>query len=120
MHNLSMMQALSIWEELVEALHDKNGFGGNTAEIYIYRLMPYVPLLTGSEISEQSKLDACRQANESLVALIQHFETTHDGTSIQIVLECDEEKPAVDWIFDLLRNPKASMGHRVHLRVRRR
>jgi hypothetical protein len=126
MHNLSMTQALGIWEELVSAYHGKNGFGADTAEIYIYRLMPHVPVLPGSELSKQSMLDAHRRANESLVALIRHFETEHDGTTIKIVLGrnaagLDEELPAADWILGLLlRDPKACLDHRVHLRVRMR
>jgi len=40
---MSMVQALSVWMELEDALHGENGYGGDTAEIYIYRFMAYRP-----------------------------------------------------------------------------
>lgn len=49
MHNISMVQALDIWSELWQAYFGKNGFGGNTAEIYAYTLMPDSPSRNNSQ-----------------------------------------------------------------------
>ena len=43
MDNISMNQALSIWSDLWQAYYGKHGYGGDIAEIYAYRLMPYSP-----------------------------------------------------------------------------
>jgi len=126
MHNLSMMQALSIWGELVEARLGENGFGGHTAEIYIYRLMPYVSAWPkGSSLEEEHKVDACRQANRSLIALIERFEAEHESFSVKIVLArrddgSHDEEPAAAWITQILVDPKAYLDHRVHLKVCKR
>ena len=44
LNSISINQALDLWSELEQAYYDNNGFGGNVAEIYAYRLMPYSPL----------------------------------------------------------------------------
>lgn len=40
---LSMLQALGIWDDLLEAYHGVNRYGGDTAEIYGYRLSERCP-----------------------------------------------------------------------------
>lgn len=56
MHNVSMIQALSVWSELEQAYYGDNGFGGDTAEIYAYRLARQTPHVT-SEQSTSLKRD---------------------------------------------------------------
>src|SRR5262249_25383349 len=72
MHNLSMAQALLIWSELMDAYHGKNGFGGDTAEIYMYRLMPYDPALVHDPTADHN--GTVDQANRSLCSLLLFFE----------------------------------------------
>lgn len=48
MHRLSLVQALSLWSDLDDAYYGKSGFGGEVAEIYAYRLMPYAPMVAES------------------------------------------------------------------------
>ena len=43
MENISMVQALDIWSELWKAYYGDNGYGGNEAEIYLYRVSPESP-----------------------------------------------------------------------------
>src|SRR5512141_430888 len=43
MHRLSLQTILELWSELEQALHGTNGFGGHTAEIYVYRDLPNTP-----------------------------------------------------------------------------
>lgn len=35
---IAPLELLSLWEDLLEAEHGTNGFGGDTAEIYAYRM----------------------------------------------------------------------------------
>jgi len=44
MHRLSIVQALSLWMSLEDALHGRANYGGDVAEIYVYRLMSSKPL----------------------------------------------------------------------------
>ena len=80
MHRLSMVQALSIWSELEAAYYGKNGFGGDTAEIYMYRLMSRCPRAEDGRRQEnppglirEGLEEQTRDANESLYALLKHF-----------------------------------------------
>ena len=43
MHNLSLTQALGLWGDLVEAYHGVNPYGGDVAELYLYRFMRDCP-----------------------------------------------------------------------------
>lgn len=123
MHNLSMAQALGIWEELVTAYHQKHGFGTDTAEIYIYRLMPNVPQLPANT-PDESLIQAYRQACRSLVALIKHFESTHNEgaahshISIRVVLDGGSTSAAATWIEALL-DRDSYLNHRIQLQVKK-
>src|SRR5271168_2332059 len=41
--NISVPQALDVYDDLVKAYYGENGYGGNVAEIYCYRLLPRNP-----------------------------------------------------------------------------
>lgn len=113
MHNLSMTQALSLWSDLETARLGKNGFGRDTAEIYLYRLMPYSPLLDVSKIDEPDSLtgaetrDAFIRANASLRHLLEHFGRTYEK-EIRVLVEGREFGP---WLAREL------YTHRVHVRI---
>lgn len=51
MTHLSIDRILWLWSELEDAWHGCNGFGGDTAEIYVYRFLPYCP--TGEPDDEE-------------------------------------------------------------------
>jgi hypothetical protein len=108
MHNLSMAQALSIWT----AYHGKNAFGGDTAEIYIYKLMPYEPLVASvvgvlheSPTAREASAWAYDRANTSLHALLTHFSKTRDAR-----VEVDGHELG-EWLKG------ARFDHRVRVRV---
>lgn len=112
MHNLSMTQALSIWSELEAAYYGKNGFGTDTAEIYIYRAMPYDPtvaalagVLHESERARSIAADTYDRANESLCALFTHF-AKERGAHIEV-----EGRELGEWLKG------ARFIHRVHVKV---
>jgi hypothetical protein len=78
-----MNQALSIWSELWQAYYGKNGYGGDTAEIYAYRVMPYEPVVAGANMKDfretetfkRSSRAAYAKATNSLVNLLIKFES---------------------------------------------
>lgn len=115
MHNLSMVQALSIWSDLESAFFGKNGFGGDTAEIYIYRAQRYTPSLSGADpanvmaydfsISANNVREAYDNANEALCLLFQHFAETREA-----YIEVDG-RALGDWL------KTARYTHRIHVRV---
>lgn len=98
MHNLSMVQALWIWSELEDARHGTNGYGGDTAEIYLYRLG--LRLLA----TDPSPKDI-ETANTSLYNLLDHF-------SKENVVRVEVDGRALgEWV------KTTGNKHRVHVRV---
>lgn len=70
-------ETVLIWEELVEAKHGVNGFGGSTAEIYAYRLMKHCPLLFHDKMREQAQREAGFSARLSLLTILESFRSRH-------------------------------------------
>jgi hypothetical protein len=121
MHNISMTQALSLWTDLEKAYHGTNSFGGDTAEIYIYRLMPRSPLaesalnkgkeILGFGMAEQEAKEVIRRANTSLFNLLAYFQEVHSDsrTFVKITLGDQELGP---WLKE------AGLQHRVHVQIK--
>ena len=100
MNNISMNQALSIWDELWHAYYCNNGYGSDIAEIYAYRLMAYRPTLN----SIPDKVSVVRAQN-SLYALLSKF--AHDN-------DCEIEvdgKSLHDWMEEEV------FDHRCHVKI---
>jgi hypothetical protein len=55
---MSVRQILSVWSDLVDAYYGKNGYGGDTAEIYAYRLLRDNPTRYLAVDGTQTKNDA--------------------------------------------------------------
>lgn len=115
MQNLGLNQILWLWSELEAAFYGKNGFGGDTAEIYIYRLMGNVPNVFGDERDEalaqlsargESIREAYDRANASLYAVLAHFAETREA-----LIEIDGRELG-DWL------KTERFTHRVHVRVK--
>lgn len=109
--NASPFQIMGLWEDLLDAEHGRNGYGGYTAEIYISRFMQHSTTVTldrirGGELSDGAR-DDYREAGRAIHALCRLFEERR-GVVIKM-----EEGPlddlAGDHVFD----------HRVHLTVER-
>lgn len=75
--SISQFQLLDLWEELLSTMQGTNGFGGDTCEIYIYRLMPHTPTAAAMPDSELSD-PAYVLANHALVDVCEMFETKHN------------------------------------------
>jgi hypothetical protein len=120
MHTLSTVQALSIWTDLEQALRGEHAFGGDVAEIYIYRLLPAEAFRPGGMrvdvVSDKLVLDA---ANESFHDLLLHFQTTRHA-SIDIQVWDGPVRRASNGRFKELGAWLRSHGerHRFHVRVR--
>ena len=126
MHRLSIVQALSLWSDLEDAYHGKHGYGGDVAEIYVYRLMPRCPLaetyIEGGQQAPSSTLtgetgrEAIRDANEAFHNLLAHFAKRREAN-----IEVEEYKDG-KWVFsefgEFLKT--FNEGHRWHVRVRPR
>lgn len=102
--SVSVLQALTLWEELSSALYGDNRYAGDVAEVYVFRLMPHSP--TAVRPMSDTGLDAYRTGCRCLHALCRLFETRNeavvtfeDGSSIDALLDDEPET------------------HRVHLKV---
>ena len=81
MLHLSIAQALSVWTDLELALAGRHGFGGHTAEIYLYRLMPYDPAAhtaLPSARRDEAETAMNRMATENLCELVEYFIQTRE------------------------------------------
>lgn len=115
MHNLSMRQALSLWSEFESAFRGDNGYSGDTAEIYAYRLMPHttacVDVLRGSgsgrTMSHEIATEVWDDAKRSLVALLAFFKEQYPKAEIEI----DGYKNLDNWCITEVFN------HRCHVRI---
>lgn len=107
--NASPLQIMGLWEDLMDAEHGRNGYGGCTAEIYVSRFMGHSSTVTldrmrGGELSDGAR-DNYREAARTLHALCRLFEERRG-----VVIEMEEgplDDLAGDRVFD----------HRVHLTV---
>lgn len=111
-----MEQALGIWSELESAYYGKNGFGGDVAELYLYRFMSYCPsvahtpgsprdLIEETGIIADMAREAYDKANEALHDILLHFAETRTA---KILVDDQELGP---WL------KKARLQHRVHVKV---
>jgi hypothetical protein len=83
--DLTIRQALDVWSDLEAAYYGKNKFGGDTAEIYAYRLQQRNPTaeasMTGfvkSGFFKESVSEQARLAGRNLLALLALFKKTHE------------------------------------------
>lgn len=120
MHNLSVTQAVTVWSEFEQALHGTNGFGGNTAEIYAYSVMPHTPTHTAAiESGSNTGLafncaeDSWLGAANSLYALLKFFVERHGGEE-KIEAIIDGVTP------DKWHNTIGHFNHRAHVTITRR
>jgi hypothetical protein len=74
MIRLSQMQLICLWSELEQAYYGDNKYGGDTAEIYAYTVMPFSPIFMHPDPAFMDrKQEYYQQAAESLVAVVALF-----------------------------------------------
>lgn len=103
MINLSMAEACRLYGELVEAYHGINGFGGNTAELYLYR---FGYSLTDKSLLPSTDAADLARANESLYNLIAFFLKKYDRAVVTV-----NDRSFGEWV------KTAGFNHRVHVHV---
>jgi hypothetical protein len=121
MNNLSMVQALDVWMELEDARQGMNGYGGDVAELYLYRFMAHCPMVARAKpeaietdtITGETMREMYDRANESMHNLFRHFAKER---SCRIEVEAHE---GGEWVFRELGEwlKKARFTHRVHVKV---
>ncbi len=104
MYNISITQALAIWSELWRAYHGENGYGGDTAEIYAFTLMPHTPTLEAPGFKE-TKQEVGLQTAKSLYTLLVKFQK-EQKCKIEI-----DGKPLGKWFTQI------AFLHRCHVKV---
>lgn len=108
LHSLALPEAMTLWGELVEALHGVNGFGSDTAELYAYRFGHYSPLSVNASTNdryEEGRANA-RVLFDLLTAFADHY-------------RCHIEVNGRE-LGDWLTSPQSQFNHRVHVRVWRK
>lgn len=108
---ISILQALDVWSDLEQAYYGDNKYGGDTAEIYAYRLMQHSPAATifDGEIAERHRSEVALNAASALVELCLLFQRER---------ECEIEIDTVsvpDWWQ--ARGRRGKYDHRCHVKV---
>ena len=112
---VSVIELLKLWGELIEAYHGVNGFGGNVAEIYAYRFQRYSPLAHTQPVYEmgQEELHVINlKAGNSLVALVEEFCNQYECKAM-----IDKIEPET-WCRRL-NSGLIEFNHRAHVNVRK-
>ena len=103
---ISIDQALDVWSEFVDAYYGKNSYGGDTAEIYIYRLMPRTP--GGPDDDDYLR------ANQALSSLLLRFQSRYADALISLyATRKDDGRRFGTWVH------KCQESHRHHIRIGR-
>jgi hypothetical protein len=121
MHRLSIVQALSVWDDLSSAYYNDNSYAGAIAEIYIYKVMPFEPTVAhttpanrpppGGPIGDLIH-EAHLNANATLRNILEHFAISHDA---EVLIELDNPgifHPLTEWDHTTV-----LFEHRVHIKV---
>lgn len=106
---VSLLALVGVWGELVEAYHGVNRYGGNTAEIYAYRLMPYSPT-AHTHGSKRHMNVVASQAAHALCAIVDEFCMQY---------ECHakiDALPIEEWCLRVIHGAHV-FDHRCHVRI---
>lgn len=108
--SLSLVQAIGIWSDLLEAYYGVNGYGGNVAEIYAYRLQEYNPTAHSevfTNLREEAASELAVASARRLQGLIGLFCERYDDARISI--------DGTTW-----RHWHSPLAHRCHVKVTRK
>ena len=98
---------MTVWGELIEAYHGVNGFGGDTAEIYAYRLQGYSPHAHDHRNEKKLSMQA-RKAASALVAICCEFMRHYEA---QLTIDgLDKDR----WYAE---NSFGRFNHRAHVKI---
>lgn len=113
---LSLLQALHVWSALEQAYHSNHPFGGDTAEIYAFRLHSHDPRLVEdtSEISPWTRTAQERQGENAATALLEICRLFEAERNCQVLLVDHRSDRGQPLQMELLRK---GTPQRWHLRV---
>ena len=118
--SLSMDQALDVWTDLMYAHEGKHGYGGDTAEIYMYRVTAHDPTLARADEAFRETTTynnaheaSCKKSTRALYELLLKFERDLE-CELWIVLGRGDHKRLGPWFIE-----RAPFTHRVHVKVER-
>ncbi len=133
--NISVPQALDVYDDLVKAYFGENGFGGNVAEIYCYRLLPRNPSAEAAwqngvqhdrrpdktSLLYKAMMEQAHMAADNLFVLITHFRQKYPDAKIHFE-DCIQDPQADEGVGKIVwRSPvpylRGGIQHRVHVRV---
>ncbi len=133
--NISVPQALDVYDDLVKAYFGENGYGGNVAEIYCYRLLPRDPSAEAAfqngvqhdrhpdkkSFLYKAMVEQAHMAADNLFALIDHFMQKFPDAKVRFEDYIQDPK-ADDGVTKIWwRIPRSylrgGIQHRVHVRV---
>lgn len=106
---ISIEQALFIYDELVLAKYGENGFGGDTAEVYAYKLMPNVPSYN-MHLTDDETLMVEKKAAEELYSICEIFASKH-----KVNIEIDDIDAKL-WL-NRVRAEIERFNYRIHIKV---
>lgn len=135
--NISVPQALDVYDDLVKAYFGENGYGGNVAEIYCYKLLPRDPSAEAafqqgmqhqrrpdkSSFLYKAMMEQAHMAADNLFSVIDHFKQKFPDAKVHFE-DCIQDPKADDGVGKIVwRIPRAylrgGIQHRVHVRVLR-
>lgn len=116
-----MVQALSLWTDFERTLRGEHNYGGEVAEVYVYRLMSRSPMAeeflkkprTAPRLMAEEGRKAIRDANESFHNLLAHFAQEREA-----LVEVEHDGGAWVELGDWLKT--WNQAHRWHVRIRPR
>ena len=108
------LESMKIWGELVECLYNKNRYGGYIAEIYSYRLEPFISRARSqlNMINDKEELRITHEAAMNLGNIIEKFIEVYN-CKINI-----EEQKFSTW-FNKIKKHKENYCHRYHIEVKK-
>ncbi len=106
MFSTPIPRALGIWSDLWRCYYNDNSYGTDTAEIYIYRLLPDEPIQYATGF-EKEKHAIALQAGKNLYELLTEF---CDPKNCDCRIEI-EGRPLGEWLN------YQELYHRVHVRI---
>lgn len=100
-----------VWEDLEDALRGVNGYGGDVAEIYAYRLMPAAGPSPAAivDLAPSEEEVWGRVAADNLMSILRRFRELHP--------ECEVYLDGSDIPLDVLDGQIRPFMHRIHVKV---
>ena len=81
---ISIEQAITVWEDLLQAYEGRHRYGSTTAEIYAYKLIPNSPAYNAQGTLSEGAKEIEEKAWQSLICLLNLFKEKHKDCAIQV------------------------------------